>query len=136
MSDTHSPIKHLLLVDDDTVLLSLVKAMLETSGYTVTIASNGVEALKSIMNSDVDAIICDLMMPRMAGDIFYVAVERLKPQLTRNFIFSTGNEGNPKFDEFLKRVKPVLLTKPVTLGKLLGTLMILDSRRPGARRKR
>ncbi|MBI5773388.1 MAG: response regulator [Verrucomicrobia bacterium] len=128
--------KRLLVVDDDTVFLTLLKSMLEAGGHTVTTASSGVEALKCVMNAEVDAVICDLMMPRMAGDMFYMAVERLKPQLAARFIFATGNEGNSKFDEFLKRVKPVVLTKPVTLGKLLGGLMILASRAPEARRKR
>lgn len=128
--------KHLLLVDDDIVFLALLKSMLEASGYSVTAVNNGVEALKVIMHTEVESVICDLMMPRMAGDMFYMAVERLKPQLATRFIFATGNEDNPKFSAFLKRVKPVVLSKPMTLGKLLGGLIILSSRDPSARRKR
>lgn len=125
-------IKHILVVDDDVELADSYKELLESYGYAVTTVSNGVEALKVIMNMDVDAILCDLMMPHMAGDMFYLAVERVKPHLCQRFIFVTAYEGHPQFAPFLKKVNAVALYKPVTLGKLLGTLSVLFSRNPAS----
>ncbi|MEW6158595.1 MAG: response regulator [Verrucomicrobiota bacterium] len=121
-------IKHVLVVDDDIELSQTFKALLESQDYMVTIVTNGVDALKLIMQMDVDVIICDLMMPQMAGDMFYMAVERVKPHLCQRFIFITGYEGHPKFEEFLKKVNSVVLYKPVTPGKLLGTMHVLFAR--------
>ncbi|MBU6402442.1 MAG: response regulator [Verrucomicrobia bacterium] len=128
-------VKHILVVDDDVELAQSYKELLESYGYLVTTVPNGVEALKTIMNMDVDAILCDLMMPHMAGDMFYVAVERVKPHLCQRFIFVTAYEGHPQFAPFLKRVNAVALYKPVTLGKLLGTLNVLFSRTSSGAKK-
>jgi two-component system cell cycle sensor histidine kinase/response regulator CckA len=120
--------KHLLVVDDDPDVLMSYKEMLEANNYMISTATNGVEALKLVMHIDVDAIVCDLMMPTMAGDMFYIAIQRVKPHMCKRFIFITGYEGNPRFEEFLKKEKVVVLYKPVTLGKFLGTLNVLFTR--------
>jgi len=113
---------HVLLVDDDALLLEAFQAMLEINEYRVSTATNGVEALKIVIREDVDVIICDLMMPTMPGDMFYLAIERTKPKLCSRFIFVTGFENDPKFGPFLKRINAVVLNKPVTMDKLLQTI--------------
>ena len=120
--------RHILVVDDDPDVAQSYKDMLQANDYMVSTCSNGVEALKMVMQMDVDAIFCDMMMPQMAGDMFYMAVERVKPHLCKRFIFVTGYEGNPKYEAFFKKVTGIVLYKPVTLGKLLGTLTITFKR--------
>lgn len=110
------------MVDDDVEWLELNKELLESHGYTVSTATDGVEALKIIIKQDVDVILCDMMMPNMAGDMFYQAIERTKPHLCRRFIVITGHEGHPKLEAFLKRTKTVVLYKPMNMAKLLGFL--------------
>lgn len=117
--------KHILIVDDDLDLLQTQKELLEAKDFIVSTATNGVEALKIVMHLDVDAILCDLMMPQMAGDMFFKAVERVKPHLCKRFIFITGYEKHPAYADFLSNLKPIVLFKPVTLGKLLGTINLL-----------
>jgi CheY-like chemotaxis protein len=119
---------HILWVDDDVVLLEAFKEMLEINNFTVSTATNGVEALKVIMNQPVDVVVCDLMMPTMAGDMFYLAVERTRPWLCRRFVFVTGYENDPKFGAFLKRINAVVLSKPVTMDKLLDKVYQTISR--------
>jgi DNA-binding NtrC family response regulator len=120
--------KHVLLIDDDQDVLDSYREMLEANDCLVSAFTNGVDALKRVMEMDVDAIFCDLMMPKMAGDMFYKAIERVKPNLCSRFIFITGYEGHPRFEEFIKREKPVVLYKPVTMGKLIGTLNVVLKR--------
>ena len=127
--------KHVLVVDDDPDVATSYKEMLEAHNYMVTVAANGVEALKTIMHLDVDAIFCDMMMPHMAGDMFYVAVERVKPHLCPRFIFVTGYEGNPKFEAFFRKVNGTVLYKPLTVGKLTGTLNVMLSKLAAAAKK-
>lgn len=57
----------LLVVDDDTLLRTMVKDALADGGYTFTEASNGREALESLARSLPDAVILDLFMPELSG---------------------------------------------------------------------
>lgn len=123
-------VRRILVVDDDEDLAQSYRDLLEAHGLIVHLARNGVEALKRIMRFEIDAIVCDLMMPHMAGDMFYMAVERTKPDLCKRFIFITGYEGDPEISEFIQRVNGVVLYKPVTIEKILATLTVLANRFP------
>ncbi|HRW29854.1 MAG TPA: hybrid sensor histidine kinase/response regulator, partial [Emcibacteraceae bacterium] len=60
--------KNILIVDDSTFFLNLLKPLLTASGYNVTIASTAVEALKLREKGlDFDLIISDIDMPEMNG---------------------------------------------------------------------
>ena len=117
-----------LVVDDDVELAMMYQELLGSQGLDVQTAPNGVDALKHIMSHTPDAIICDIMMPHMPGDMFYVAVERVKPELCDKFIFVTSYEGNPKIEAFFKANDALVLYEPVTLGKLMGSLNLLNQR--------
>ena len=113
---------HVLVVDDDQDVLDSYQAIFETNDCKVSTFTSGVNALKLIMETEIHAVFCDLMMPTMAGDMFYKAVQRIKPDLCARFVFITGFEGNPRFEEFMMKERPVVLYKPVTVGKLLAAL--------------
>lgn len=57
----------ILIVEDEETIADLEKDYLEMSGYEVIIENDGIKGLKSAMNSDVDLIILDLMLPGMDG---------------------------------------------------------------------
>ena len=110
--ETELEIKSVLLVDDDVDLANALKALMEAHNFIVTVVCNGVDALKEVMELDFDAIICDLMMPKMPGDMFYLAVQKTKPQLCRRFVFITGHSGDPKVESFLRATQALSLHKP------------------------
>lgn len=56
-----------LIVDDDSQILSLLRLVLESNGYVVDEARHGAEALERARRSPPDLIISDLMMPVMDG---------------------------------------------------------------------
>jgi CheY-like chemotaxis protein len=116
------PTKHVLVVDDDIELALTYQALLQAHGYEVSTASDGAQALKLVLHGDVDAILCDLQMPELTGDLFYAEVGRARPHLLRRFIFITGNADDPFYGSFLKSVKAPVLCKPVSLDHLLGKL--------------
>jgi len=126
--DTPPSKKRILLVEDEVELALLYKEMLEANGFAVSTAPNGVLALKHILNRDVDAIICDLKLPLLEGDMFYVTVERMKPHLCDRFIFITGMAQNPKFQPFINRMESRTLLKPVGSEKLLEAVNALLAR--------
>ena len=114
--------KHILLVDDDLELVQTCKELIEAHGYEVSTASNGVLAIKHFLNHDVDAIVCDLKMPELEGDMFYAAIERIQPGLHKRFIFITGVADDPTFKMFISKVKSPVLRKPVPIDKLLAEI--------------
>lgn len=65
----------ILIVEDEDSIRESLQDMLEINGYNVTVAENGVEALKSIQEQKPDLIISDVMMPEMDGFEFLKAVK-------------------------------------------------------------
>jgi response regulator RpfG family c-di-GMP phosphodiesterase len=120
--------KLVLIVEDEVDLALSYKELLEVHGYAVNTAPNGVIALKQILNRDVDAVICDLKLPQLEGDMFYITVERTKPHLCDRFIFITGMADNPKFQPFISRMESRVLFKPVSIEKLLQALQEVINR--------
>lgn len=56
-----------LIVDDDGALLEQIRQVLTGQRYTVETATNGEEALDQLFNTPFDAIILDIMMPKIDG---------------------------------------------------------------------
>lgn len=58
---------HLLVVDDDTRIRSLLSQFLTTSGFRVTVAASAAEARRKLEGIDFDLLILDVMMPGETG---------------------------------------------------------------------
>lgn len=58
---------HILVVDDDEKIISLLRRSLAFEGYEVVTASNGLEGLKLMLASDPNLLILDVMMPQVDG---------------------------------------------------------------------
>ncbi len=59
--------KHILVCDDDELLVDLLTYRLGTRGYSVTAARDGGEALKKMAEARPDAVVLDAMMPVVDG---------------------------------------------------------------------
>ncbi|MET1132352.1 MAG: response regulator transcription factor [Aeromicrobium sp.] len=57
----------ILVVDDDRAVRDSLRRSLEFNGYTVEVAGDGAEALAKVAQSAPDAIVMDVMMPRLGG---------------------------------------------------------------------
>ncbi len=58
---------NILIVDDIAINRKLLRAQLEAEAHTVTEAADGVEALQILARETIDAVISDILMPRMDG---------------------------------------------------------------------
>jgi CheY-like chemotaxis protein len=65
---------NLLLVEDDVNVAKLYRMLLESRGYTVRHAADGVEGLDAARKERPDLILLDVMMPRMNGISFLQAL--------------------------------------------------------------
>ena len=125
---TELEIKSILIVDDDEVLADTLKLLLESRNFVVTTATNGLEALREVQAFDFDVIVCDMLMPKMAGDMFYLAVQKTKPELAKRFLFVTGHADNPKVDSFLRSIDALVVIKPVLTEELVRMISLILKR--------
>jgi DNA-binding NtrC family response regulator len=61
------PKKKILVVDDEIDFLKVIKLRLEVNGYDVVTAFDGEEALKKIKTEKPDALLLDILMPKIDG---------------------------------------------------------------------
>jgi len=59
--------KKVLIADDESHIVNILKFNLKKAGFDVITAGNGEEALNMISNEMPDLIICDVMMPKVTG---------------------------------------------------------------------
>ena len=116
------PAQKILLLDDRNDFREVLTDHLVSRLFQVTPVPSGVEGLQEIRKGSFDLIICDMMMPRMGGEMFYWAVTRIRPATAQRFIFFTGHQSNPAIEFFFKRINATVLTKPFTLKALDATI--------------
>jgi DNA-binding NtrC family response regulator len=126
--------KRVLLLEDDEMLKNAIKEYLEVNFYEVVAVSNGAEGVRAVLKQEFDAIVCDMMMPKLPGDMFYTAIERMRPHLCRRFIFITGHRGNPKINDFIKQVKGSMLAKPFRMDDLIEAVATVELKASAAGR--
>ena len=72
----------ILVVDDDPDILDAVTMILESQGYKVVTARDGIEGLAMLKAEQPDLMILDLMMPKMDG--FAVCKELQDPRWSKH----------------------------------------------------
>jgi DNA-binding response OmpR family regulator len=112
-------LKAILVVDDDQQLASALQWILADENFLVDVAFDGEEALFKVKTHKYDAVICDLKMPRLQGDEFYLKVSEMRPPLADRFIFITGFATDPKIAAFLTERDVKYLVKPFVIRGLI-----------------
>ena len=120
--------KKVLLLEDDPAFKEIMTDFLKESGFEVVAVMNGVEGVHKVLASDFEVILCDMMMPTLPGDMFFRAVERMRPHLCDRFIFMTGHRGNTKVNDFISSVNGTILTKPFHVDDLLEMIAFINVR--------
>src|ERR1700745_1677046 len=96
-------LKAILVVDDDQQLASALQWILADENFLVDVAFDGRAALLKVKAHEYDAVICDLKMPRLRGDEFYLQAKELRPSLADRFIFITGFATDARIALFLTK---------------------------------
>ncbi len=106
-----------LLVEDNPTVAEVCGEMLEQLGYSVTRASNGLEALEAIEHNGIDLMFSDIVMPgKYDGIDLARQVRRLRPEIP--ILLTTGYSGARK-SEF------PILRKPYQIHELSEALAAL-----------
>ncbi len=119
----------LLIAEDEKNLNKILAQHLNDSGYTVDACFNGEEALDYISMTDYDAVILDIMMPKIDG------LEVLKEIRTQNMdvpvLFLTARDSIADRVAGLDLGADDYLTKPFAFEELLARIRVLVRKRAG-----
>lgn len=114
--------RRILMLEDEIEFSKIIKELLESHGCVVTCVGSGTEGFKCVMTQDFDIILCDLLMPTLPGDMFYLAIEKTRPKLCKRFIFISGHRADPRWEAFIKKINGIILWKPFPTDELLATI--------------
>ena len=113
-------LKAVLVVDDDRQLASALQWILADENFLVDVAFDGEEAMLKVKAHQYDAVICDLKMPKLRGDEFYLKAKELRPSLADRFIFITGFAADPHIALFFNKHDVKYLVKPFQIKGLIS----------------
>lgn len=113
--------KHILIVDDDSTVLKLVKGFLGAK-YNVATAINGKVALKFLEKKETDLILLDYEMPEENGA--QVLQKLRSSDKTKNLpvVFLTGMMEKERIQEVLALNPQGYLLKPINMERLSSTI--------------
>ncbi len=115
--------KRILVIDDEPLIRSMLKKMLERQGYLVILASDGSEGVKLFKRDPTDLIITDIIMPEKEGleIIQEIRIESLEVPI---FAISGGGRNSPA--EYLDLAKLLganeIFNKPFNKNEFLGAV--------------
>jgi signal transduction histidine kinase len=78
-NEPHESIPHLVIVDDEPVILQILKAVFEDEPYKLTLANSGHEALQVMDRSGVDLLLTDKNLPDINGLELLKAAKKVNP---------------------------------------------------------
>ena len=111
----------ILMVDDQTGPLELIKNYLSRRGYSITTALSGEEALSKIKENRPDIIFLDICMQGMDGIITLKAIKDLDKSII--VIMTSGNDDRETIKETIELGANGYLVKPFNLKKLEETIL-------------
>jgi DNA-binding response OmpR family regulator len=120
-------LKAILVVDDDRQLASALQWILADENFLVDVAFDGEEAILKVKAHEYDAVICDLKMPKLRGDEFYLKAKEMRSSLTDRFIFITGFAADPHIALFFNKHEVKYLVKPFSISVLISCVKELLS---------
>ena len=124
----------ILVVEDAKDMNRLIVRTLTRAGYTVDGCFNGVEALEHLPGAEYDAIILDVMMPKMDG---YEFLRRLRDQgSTVPVLFLTARDAVADRVKGLDLGADDYLVKPFDFEELLARIRAMTRKHTGSRSNR
>ena len=120
----------ILVVEDEQDLNRILAKTLTAEGYSVDTCFDGVEALDYLEGAEYDAIVLDVMMPRMDG--FSLLAQMRESGNETPVIFLTAKDSVPDRVRGLDAGADDYLVKPFSFDELLARLRVVMRKRGGS----
>jgi two-component system cell cycle sensor histidine kinase/response regulator CckA len=120
---TQEALGHIMIVDDEPIVLETQTLLLRELGYRVTSFSDSSTAIAYYTqhHDDVDLVILDLNMPNLNGKQCFLELKKVRPEVRT--IISTGCNVDSEAQELFKSGIKGLIQKPFPIKKLLQTII-------------
>lgn len=119
---------HILVVDDEEKIREVIREYAEFEGYEVTEASDGMEAVRLCREQDFDAVVMDIMMPRLDG--FSACKEIKKDKDIPVLMLSARGEEYDKLFGFELGIDDYVV-KPFSPKEIMARINVIVSRNTG-----
>lgn len=116
---------HVLVVEDDEALRTVLQEVLDSYDFRASGAANGLEALERVEEVRPDCIVLDLIMPELDGLGFLDAFRRVFPdQAELPILAMSASLPSTETRERLRRLgAPVILQKPFDIAAFVGCVL-------------
>ncbi len=122
MNPEHERPANILVVDDDAINLMVIEQMLDTSGYPVVSAVDGVDAVEKAALVQPALILMDIRMPRMNGIDAAIAIRKQSNGRCPKIVAVTADVTDRQREACRAAGFDGFLAKPVDMEDLLSTV--------------
>ena len=112
-----NPTTFVIIVDDDTSILDVLRQSLSVEGYTCEAFTRGEDALEALERKPAEVLLTDIVMPGMGGFELVNRAKRLHPAITA--IVMTGFVEEFSYDEAIRSGAADFIKKPFTVQELV-----------------
>ena len=123
ISDERNRFSRLLLVDDDPVILNLLRDMLRLKGYKVVAVSDSEQALELIDRGEFDLVLTELAMPVLSG--WEIARRTKAKNKNTPVVMMTGRWAQYEGEDLSGKGVDLVLAKPLSWDNLLGAMEMM-----------
>ncbi len=114
---------NILVVDDEEMVRTTLRQMLENADYGVIEAANGGKAMRALEEHDVDLVITDILMPEMEGIETIIELKEHMPDLKIIAISGGGRAQNVDYLSVAKELGAnATLAKPFRREQVLSII--------------
>jgi DNA-binding response OmpR family regulator len=114
--------KKILVVDDETFIINLLRNGLTENGFEVITADNGFDAILAVEEQLPDCVITDIMMPRLSGIDFLKALKNSKVTKDVPVILISAMDQAEMVQQGLDMGAVDYITKPFKINEIVGKL--------------
>ncbi len=118
MKNSDASVRRILVIEDEPAICEICLRVLNSEGFEVDIAANGVVAQDLLWEKDYDLCLIDIRTPLMNGKQVYQHIKERHPELVDSVIFTTGDVIGGDTRRFLEQAARPLLLKPFTPDEL------------------
>jgi DNA-binding response OmpR family regulator len=113
----------ILIVDDDEDILSSIELAVRAEGALTQTATDGNAAVHAVQADPPDAVVLDMMLPRLSGFVVLEKIKRMEePPIV---VMVTANQGKRHMTYAENLEVDAYMIKPVPLQRLVDTLVRL-----------
>ena len=119
---------NVLVIDDDTMFLGVIKEMLERNGITCTMCSSAKDVVKAMRSKDYDLLLSDILMPGTNGFELLTLLRNSNIGNSRTIpVIAMTARGDREKDAFLHAGFTDCIYKPFSSSELLSLLSMVKS---------